>query len=213
VDATLAILGGGKGQRLGGAPKGLITLGGRTILESQLQLLPSFTEVLFVASDASPYAPMLAARPEVRLVADLIPGKGAPGGVHAALAAARTDWVVAIACDMPFVTRKVVELLLSERAPDADVVAFQAGGRLQPLLAAYRAALHPAWGRALATDPPLRLLIGKFRARLLPEDRLRRVDRELRSLEGINDPKDLARLGATLPPLPPPAPGSRGFRR
>ncbi|HYV48869.1 MAG TPA: molybdenum cofactor guanylyltransferase [Myxococcaceae bacterium] len=212
MDATLAILGGGKGKRLGGAPKGLITLHGRTILELQLVLLPAFTEALFVATDPSPYATLLAAHPEVRVVPDLIPDKGAPGGVHAALAAARSEWVVTLACDMPFVTPKVIQLLLSERAPDVDVVAFQAGGRLHPLLAAYRASLHAAWGRALATDPPLRLLIGKFRARLLPEDRLQRVDPKLRSLEGINQPADLARLGASLPPVAS-SPGPRGFRR
>jgi molybdopterin-guanine dinucleotide biosynthesis protein A len=212
VDATLAILGGGKGKRLGGVPKGLITLQGRTILEIQLGLLPSFAEALFVANDASPYATVLAAHPQVRVVPDVIPGKGAPGGVHAALAAARSEWVVTLACDMPFVTPKVIQLLLSERAPDVDVVAFQAGGRLQPLLAAYRASLHAAWGRALATDPPLRLLIGKFRARLLPEDRLQRADPKLRSLEGINQPADLARLGASLPPVAP-SPGPRPFRR
>jgi molybdopterin-guanine dinucleotide biosynthesis protein A len=212
VDATLAILGGGKGKRLGGAPKGLITLKGRTILEMQLDLLPSFTEGLFVASDPSPYATLLAAHPEVRVVPDVIPGKGAPGGVHAALAAASSEWVVTLACDMPFVTPKVIQVLLSERAPDVDVVAFQAAGRLQPLLAAYRASIHAAWGRALATDPPLRLLIGKFRARLLPEDRLQRADPKLRSLEGINAPADLARLGASLPPAAP-SPGPRPFRR
>jgi molybdenum cofactor guanylyltransferase len=212
VDATLAILGGGKGKRLGGAPKGLITLKGRTILETQLDLLPSFAEGLFVASDPSPYAALLAAHPQLRVIPDLIPGKGAPGGVHAALAAARSEWVVAVACDMPFITLKVLQLLLSERAPDVDVVAFQAAGRLQPQLAAYRATLHAAWGRALATDPPLRVLIGKFRARVLPEDRLKRADPGLRSLEGINEPKDLARLGASLPPAAS-SPGPRPFRR
>jgi molybdenum cofactor guanylyltransferase len=212
VDATLAILGGGKGKRLGGVPKGLITLKGRTILQTQLDLLPSFAEGLFVASDPSPYAAVLAAHPQLRVVPDLIPDKGAPGGVHAALAAARSEWVIAFACDMPFVTLKVLQLLLSERAPDVDVVAFQAAGRLQPQLAAYRASLHAAWGRSLATDPPLRVLIGKLRARILPEDRLKKVDPQLRSLEGINEPKDLARLGASLPPAAPPS-GPRPFRR
>src|SRR5262249_49223588 len=101
----------------------------------------------------------------------------------------------------------------AERGPELDVVAFQAGGRLQPLLAAYRASLHDAWGRALVTDPPMRVLIGKFRSRLLPEERLKRADPGLRSLESINEPRALGRLGAALPPAPKPPPGPRSFRR
>jgi len=78
----------------------------------------------------------------------------------------------------------------------------------ESMLAAYRASLHPAWGRALSADPPLRLLLGKFRARFLPEERLRQVDPGLKALESLNEPRDLERVGAALPPRPV-GPGSR----
>lgn len=200
---TLAILAGGKGKRLGGAAKGLISVAGKTILERQLELAPQFAEVMLVGGDASPYREVLARHPAVRVVPDAVPGKGAPGGVHAALAVARTGWVVAIACDMPFISAKVLEVLLSGRSPEVDAVAFEVGGRLQPLPGAYRASLAGAWERQLASDPPLRLLFSRFRPRALPAaELLRKVDPPLRALESVNEPKDLERLGARLPAGP-----------
>lgn len=199
---TLAILAGGKAKRIGGVPKGLISVSGKTILERQLELSPHFAEVLLVTGDASAYGDILARHPAVRVVPDAVPGKGAPGGVHAALAAARTEWVVAIACDMPFVSPKVVQALLSERSADLDAIAFEARGKLQPLLGAYRASLAGPWERQLAADPPLRLMFTRFRSRALPAARLARIDPPLRALESVNEPKDLERLGARLPAGP-----------
>ncbi|MCP3137202.1 molybdenum cofactor guanylyltransferase [Pyxidicoccus xibeiensis] len=194
ADVTLTIIAGGQGRRLSGVPKGLLEVEGRTVVERLLELAPRFGDVLLVANVPEPYA-----RFGVRTVADVVPGKGAPGGVHAALVAARTPWVLAVACDMPFVSPDVVRVLLGARGDAVDAVGFEVAGRLEPLLAAYRTALAPAWGEALVEDPSLRQLLSGFRARLLPEDALRAVDAGLRSLVNVNTPEDLARHGVTLP--------------
>lgn len=193
-DVTLAILAGGQGRRLSGVPKGLLEVEGRTVLERLLALAPRFGDVLLVANVAEPYA-----RFGLRTVADVVPGKGAPGGVHAALVAARTPWVVAVACDMPFVAPEALRVLLGARGEDVDAVCFEVAGRMEPLLAAYRVSLAGAWGRGLAEDPSLRQLLSRFRARRLPESALRAVDPSLRSLVNVNTPEDLARHGVTLP--------------
>ncbi|NMO13988.1 molybdenum cofactor guanylyltransferase [Pyxidicoccus fallax] len=193
-DVTLAIIAGGEGRRLSGVPKGLLSVEGRTVVERLLSLAPCFGDVLLVANVPEPYA-----RFGVRTVADVVRGKGAPGGVHAALVAARTRWVVAVACDMPFVGLEALRVLLGARADDVDAVGFEVAGRLEPLLAVYRAELAEAWGRSLGEDPSLRQLLSRFRARLLPEGMLRAVDPELRSLVNVNTPEDLARHGVTLP--------------
>ncbi|MBN1208275.1 MAG: molybdenum cofactor guanylyltransferase [Myxococcaceae bacterium] len=194
-DVTLAVVAGGQGRRLSGVPKGLLRLEGRTVLERLLGLAPSFAEVLLVANAPEPYA-----RFGLRAVADVVPGKGAPGGVHAALAGARTAWVLVVACDMPFVQPAAVRVLLEARAPEVDAVCFTVGERVEPLLAVYRASLAGPWGGALAAgDLSLRQLLAGCRARLLPEESLRAVDAELRSLVNVNTPEDLRRHGLALP--------------
>ena len=193
-DVTLGLLAGGQGARLGGVAKGLLTVDGRTVLERLLELAPRFGDVLLVANAPQPYA-----RFGVRTVADVVPGKGAPGGVHAALGAARTPWVFTVACDMPFVTEAAARVVLDARAEDVDAVCFEREGRWEPLLAAYRAELVTRWGGALAEDPSMRQVLSRFRTRTLPEAALRAVDPRLRALVNVNTPEDLARYGVGLP--------------
>ncbi len=200
-EVTLAVIAGGKGERLGGVAKGLLEVEGRPVLERLLELGRLCGEVLLVANDPTPYA-----RYRLRTVEDVVRGRGAPGGVLAALEGARTEWVLAVACDMPFVSEAAVRRLLEERGPEVDAVCFTVGGRVEPLLALYRQALAGPWGEALREEEPsLRRLLSRCRARLLPEEALRAVDAELLSVVSVNTPEDLARHGAALP-----SPGSRG---
>lgn len=195
TDVTLAVVAGGQGRRLSGVAKGLLEAEGRTVLERLLDLAPHFSEVLLVANAPEPYA-----RFHLRTVADAIPGKGAPGGVHAALTAAHTEWVLAVACDMPFVSPEAVRVLLEARGPQGDAVCFQVAGRVEPLLAVYRTALAAPWGEALRHgNPSLKELLSRCRATLLPEQALRAVDATLRSLVNVNTPEELQRHGLTLP--------------
>ncbi|WP_375755563.1 molybdenum cofactor guanylyltransferase [Corallococcus exercitus] len=193
-DVTLAILAGGQGTRLGGVAKGLLSVEGLTTLERLRAFGSHFGDVLLVANVPEPYE-----RFGLRTVKDTVHGKGAPGGVHAALGAARTPWVFVVACDMPFVTEAAARVVLDARADDVDAVCFERDGRWEPLFAAYRADLVTRWGEALAEDPSMRRVLMRFRTRTLPVDALRAVDPELRALANVNTPEDLARYGVTLP--------------
>jgi len=143
--------------------------------------------VLLVTSDATPYAGF-----QVRSVPDVVPDRGAPGGVQAALAHAHTVWVLVVAVDMPFVTAPVVERLLSERSEAVDAVGFEMDGRLEPLLACYRSALAPAWETALASSPSLRELWQTVRTRRLGQAALVEVDPLGRALVSVNTPEEAA---------------------
>ncbi|MGE6763043.1 molybdenum cofactor guanylyltransferase [Corallococcus interemptor] len=193
-DVTLAILAGGQGRRLGGVAKGLLSVGGLTTLERLRAFGSHFREVVLVANVPEPYA-----RFGLRTVEDTVKDKGAPGGVHAALGAARTPWVFAVACDMPFVTEPAARVVLDARGEDVDAVCIEREGRWEPLFAAYRTGLVKQWGEALVEDPSLRRLLMRFRTRVLPVDALRAVDPELRALVNVNTPDDLVRYGVTLP--------------
>ncbi|MBU8897279.1 molybdenum cofactor guanylyltransferase [Corallococcus sp. M34] len=194
-DVTLALIAGGRGTRLSGVAKGLLVVEGLTVMERQLALAPLFAEVVLVANAPEPYA-----RFGLRTVPDAIAGKGAPGGVHAALGAARTPWVFAVACDMPFVSAEVVRAVLAARREDVDAVCGEVAGRWEPLLAVYRARLAGAWGDALAEDPSLRRLLERARTQVLPESELRAVDPRLRAWVNVNTHEELALHSVSLPP-------------
>lgn len=192
-DTTLALIGGGKASRLGGAPKGLLRLDGRTLVERHLELGRAFADVLLVANDPAPYQ-----RYGLRTVSDVVKDKGAPGGVHAALVHARTPWVFAVAIDMPFVTLEVVRAV---RAPvgEARLVAFEVGGRLEPFLGLYSTALEPQWRELLGENPSFPRVFSVLQGLRLPENDLRAVDPALRSVTNVNVPEDVARLGLAWP--------------
>jgi len=194
-DCTGVLLAGGRGARLGGVPKGLLRLEGAPLAARALELFGAlFEHSLIVTSDASPYRGLGAP-----VVADRLPGRGAPGGLHAALHAAPSGWVFAAACDMPFLAEAPIRLLAARRAGVAAVLVRQ-GGRLHPLHAFWSRTCLPALEALLADgQPSLRDLAGAVPACVIEEAEWLQVDPGGRALANANTPGDLARLGL-LPP-------------
>ena len=184
---SLAIVAGGGATRLGGVCKPLLRVRGRTVLERLLALRTLVDEVLLVSADPRlPDAGM-------RRVADVVPGRGAPGGVQAALVHARTPWVLAVAGDMPFLDGRAVLPLLEARADDVDAVAYIVGGRLEPVAAVYRSTLAPRWAEALSGEgKSFSALWTGLRGRTLPESMLREATGDTRAVLNLNLPSDVA---------------------
>lgn len=193
-DVTGALIAGGRATRLGGAAKGLLRLDGTPIAGRSLRLFKElFAASLVVTNDPRPYAVLGAP-----LVADVLPGKGAPGGVHAALTAATTEWVFTAACDMPFLSRTSVAHLVERRGGAAAVVP-RWGGRLEPLFALWSRACLPLLDAALRRgDPSLQELAEVVGARVVEESEWRMIDPDGRAFENVNTPEDAARLGLVV---------------
>jgi molybdopterin-guanine dinucleotide biosynthesis protein A len=193
LDCTGALVAGGRATRMGGAPKGLLRVDGEPIAARSLALFRRvFGRTLVVANDPAPYAAFGAP-----IVPDLLPGRGAPGGLHAALTAAGTGWVFAAGCDMPFLDAGPIAFL-AERRAGAEAVLVRAHGRLEPLHAFWSRACLPALERLLAAgEPSLRDLARAVDARIVEEEEWRRADPGGRALENANTPEDAARLGLT----------------
>jgi molybdopterin-guanine dinucleotide biosynthesis protein A len=193
-DCTGALIAGGRATRMGGAPKGLLRVNGEPIAARSLALFRRlFGRALVIANDPRPYVALGAP-----VLPDLFAGRGAPGGLHAALSAAETPWVFAAGCDMPFLDAGPIALL-AERRPGADAVIVRAGGRLEPLHAFWSRACLPALERLLAEgEPSLRDLARAVNARFVEEQEWREIDPAGRALENANTPEDAARLGLEL---------------
>jgi molybdenum cofactor guanylyltransferase len=190
-DCTGALVAGGRAARLGGVPKGLLQVEGEPIAARSLRLFAALFEAsLVVANDPAPYRGLGAP-----VLPDLFPGKGAPGGLHAALSAASTGWVFAAACDMPFLAEAPLRLLAGRRAGVAAVLP-RAGGRLHPLHALWSRACLPILERLLTQgDPSLVELAGAVPACVVGEEEWLLADPGGRALANANTPEDLARLG------------------
>lgn len=184
---TFVVQAGGKGTRLGGVPKGLIRLGNDRAIDRLLRLAEERRwPAWIVANVPEPYAEL-----DAPIAADVVPGRGAPGGVVTALSVARTEWVLTVGCDMPFVTQEAIDALLAERAPEVDVVCFQREGRLEPLLGLYRRSLLTAFAARLEAQPSLQSLIRSARCRVLEPD-------DPSVLDSLNTPEDLQRARASI---------------
>jgi molybdenum cofactor guanylyltransferase len=192
-DVSLAILAGGQGLRLGGVSKGLLRLEGQTFLERLLSLRPHFQETFIIANEPAAYAPC-----DVPIHPDAWPGRGAPGGVCTALIRAQTPWVLAVGCDMPFVKWETILLLLARRR-DAEVVAFEEGGRLQPFPALYQTKLSDSWARHLPENPSLRMLMAQARCARVTEEEWRPLDPRGLAWTSINTVNDLQVHRVELP--------------
>jgi molybdopterin-guanine dinucleotide biosynthesis protein A len=183
------ILAGGQASRYGGLPKGLERVGGTRIIDRVAAALGEATdELLLIANDP-------AARdwlPHVRLAGDVLPGRGSIGGIHAALAHARTA-VIVVAWDMPFVPSALLARLRALGA-SADAAVPESGSRrgLEPLCAYYAPPCLAAIERALAQDD--RRVIGFYDqvrvARLPAEDVAMFGDPNLLFLN-VNTPDEL----------------------
>jgi molybdopterin-guanine dinucleotide biosynthesis protein A len=88
---------------------------------------------------------------DVRFVPDDVPDRGPLGGLAAALAVAGGP-IVALACDMPFVTSEALAWLIdvAAAAPEGDGLIVRSDGRLQPLFAVYAASALAGIEAALA---------------------------------------------------------------
>lgn len=133
---TALILAGGQSRRFG-ADKACVLVEGTPMIERVYAAVrPVCTEVLVSVGLVDRPLPVPADLPRLT---DRYRAIGPLGGLHAGLHAATTPWLLAVACDLPFLTPDALRTLLAVRCEGADaVVARDAEDRLQPLCAAYR---------------------------------------------------------------------------
>lgn len=142
------VIAGGHARRLDGIPKGLLSLEGEPLIQRLFQRLEARCAQCFIVGDPDgPYQPL-----GVEIKRDLLPGKGAPGGLHAALHYAEHEWVYALSCDLPFMTDATLAALKPD--PAFDVVMYHEDGRDQPLIALWRQSVMPRLTRLLETGNP-----------------------------------------------------------
>jgi molybdenum cofactor guanylyltransferase len=145
------ILAGGKSSRMG-RDKALLEFGGKTNLQRTADLIaPLVSRVSLVTSaPAANDAASLFAQLKLPIIADRWPGAGPLGGIATALASARLEWCVILACDLPYLTKDWLEYLPSKaEESEADSIVPESARGMEPLCAVYRSACAAKLAEAL----------------------------------------------------------------
>ena len=179
---------GGLGTRMGHVKKAFMEIGGKTIIDRLLKVYgPLFSEIIISARDRSDFTQF-----GWPVVEDRFEARSSLTGIHAGLYAMQADHGFFAACDAPFLQSGLVERLLTEATPDADVVIpLKEDGYREPLCAIYSKRCLPFIEAQLESEN-YRIIsfFDQVEVREVPIARLRDGDPSQLSFFNVNTPDD-----------------------
>jgi molybdopterin-guanine dinucleotide biosynthesis protein A len=186
---SVVIQAGGQSKRMG-SDKGLLPFGEGTLIEYILGQIEGLGgEQIIISNKPEEYS-----RFGLTVFPDVFPGRGALGGIYSAICHAKYEYILLLACDMPFVNLELFEYLLG-LAPKHDVVVpvLKEDEFAEPFRAVYSKACLPAIQKAL--DEKKRRVISFFAdvdVHYVKANVIHRFDPDERSFFNVNTPEDLA---------------------
>jgi len=192
---TVAIIAGGQSRRMG-QDKAFLELDGQALIDRVLERSAKRgqAETIIITNKPAAYAHL--GQP---MYGDALPNSGALGGIYTALLRARAPAVLALACDMPFLNRDLLRLLLGQLSADVDIIAPRVAGYPQALHAIYKKTCLPPIARQLAAG---QLKIIRFYAQMrllyLDEADYAACDPTGQSFTNLNTPAELAQAHSAL---------------
>jgi molybdopterin-guanine dinucleotide biosynthesis protein A len=176
-----AVLAGGLGSRLGGG-KAVAEIAGRPLVSYPIDAARAAGLETVVVAKPDTALPQL----DVEVLLEPEEPRHPLCGVLAALDARDAD-VLALACDMPFLTPALLEWL----AGLDGAIVLAAADRLQPLPGRYPAASRDRIAEAIRAEEPMGATLASLRARRVDAADLERFGEPARLLFNVNEPVDL----------------------
>ena len=185
---TGVILAGGTNSRLPGRKKGFYEIGGRSIMDRIHGIFADiFDETIIVTNDIADFTGY-----DCMIASDIDPSRCALAGLYTGIFHASFDRVFVMACDTPFMKPEVIEYILEQADSSHDVVVPEAEGGLEALAALYTKNCLPLIQKNLANK---KYMIKKFyvknRTKVIPKEKIRKIDPAMRSFFNVNTPEDL----------------------
>ena len=186
---TGIILSGGKSRRMG-KNKAFVEIDGQRLLDRTVALFRDlFDEVILVTNE-----PLLYLDQNVTIVTDIIPGKGALGGIYTGLFFAQNERAFVAPCDMPYLNRSFIAWM-RDNQEQYDVLVPAPPDGLQPLHAVYSRRCLPSIKKLIDDDRlKIKILYKRSRVVEIPESTLRTFDGSETMFQNINSPEDLAQI-------------------
>jgi len=187
---SVVIQAGGQSRRMGFNKALVPFLGEPLIGRIVARVRPLADEILLVSNDPEAFAFL-----GLPVVPDKVPGVGALGGLNTALHFASNPFVAVVACDMPFVNARLLQVAYQRLVTDeADAAIPESSEGLEPFHAVYRKeTCLPAVERAIARgDRRMISWLPEVRVAVIPESEVRRYDPGNLAFMNVNTPEDLA---------------------
>ncbi|MBI5967147.1 MAG: molybdenum cofactor guanylyltransferase [Deltaproteobacteria bacterium] len=172
-----------------GENKAFLQVNGERIIDRIRNLFSNlFDEILLVTNSPLEYPDL-----NLRMVADLTPGKGALGGIYTGLFHASHSHAFVAACDMPFLNKALISHLIN-LSPSYDIVIPKTEDGFQPLHAIYSQKCLPFMEDLLRKNN-LKIIdfFHRVKKREVPTQEILPLDPKLASFLNVNTPEDLAR--------------------
>lgn len=187
-DFTGIILAGGQNSRMQGRNKAFLDFDGQTILQRQVKLLQKlFAEVMIVGRDTEIYKDV-----GCKVVRDIYDYRSSMTGLHAGLFYMQTPYAFVTACDSPFVTERMVKLVVEQTGRQNDWVLPAYDGHYEPLCAVYGKRCVPHLEKLLqAGKVSILELFDLVDVKYIHEPELRAADPQFYSFINVNTPEQL----------------------
>jgi molybdopterin-guanine dinucleotide biosynthesis protein A len=130
-DITAVILSGGKSSRMG-TNKSFLKIDDKTIIERLRDLLQSmFKDVILITNEPDDYTSL-----GLPIYEDIFRHRGPLAGIHSGLKHSQTNLNFIISCDLPFMTKQMINYLI-EYKTDKLITVAKADGFIQQLAGKY----------------------------------------------------------------------------
>jgi molybdopterin-guanine dinucleotide biosynthesis protein A len=188
---TSIILAGGKSLRLGRS-KFLETIEGKSLIQRVVDRLSILSTEIIIATAHGEAIPCSSAV-KIKTAADIYPGKGPLGGIHSGLIASSSPRAIVVACDMPFLSARLLEYMTQTLA-DYDVALPRIGEMIEPLCAVYsQSCLTPIQELLEQDERRISKLFNMVKVKYIEEDEINIFDPEHLSFFNINNQANLDR--------------------
>jgi len=184
-DVTGYILAGGQSKRMG-IDKKWIRIGHHSLIECTFNLLNRALRQppIVVSNEKEKNFPST-----WEIISDKVAGKGPLGGLVSLLEHCRSEWALVLAVDLPYLTSKEIDLLLTFTRNGYEVITLSDSGDPEPIVALYNKSTLKFWIQRLH-DENLSLHRGIRKLKWKPVP----IPIGCNALTNINTQEDLANL-------------------
>lgn len=201
LQASLLLLAGGQGSRMGGRNKLYLELEGSLLIEGTLELVaPLFKEVILLvargeSSKVKETLSPLLSKWDIAVVEDRVPARGPLEGLYNGLCHMKEEWGFLLGCDMPSPDPAVIKGMNIFCSVNNDAVVAERQGFLEPLHAFYRKSCIGAVSSAMERgDGKIKQFYNDIRLTVINEKKLKEFGDQESSFFNLNTPHDVEKM-------------------